>query len=116
MKRLLSLLLVIVMICVVFVGCAKTEDQTEATPIKIGCLFPMSGNLSFFTDYFRPGVELYVQKVNDEGGINGRQVQLILKDDQADPSITTQRLNELKSEGVDVVSWTIHRHLCSRSG
>jgi branched-chain amino acid transport system substrate-binding protein len=43
---------------------------------------------------------MVVNNVNASGGLLGRRVQLILKDDQGDPSLVAQRLTELKSEGV----------------
>lgn len=78
---------------------AITEDGTY----KLGVLIPQSGDLAFFASYFAPILDIYVNDLNASGGINGHKVELVYKDDQGDPSITAQRLDELKDENVSAV-------------
>lgn len=78
---------------------AVSEDGTY----KIGVLLPQSGDLAFFASYFTPILDIYVANLNAEGGINGHAVELVYKDDQGDPAITAQRLDELKDENVSAV-------------
>jgi branched-chain amino acid transport system substrate-binding protein len=72
-------------------------------PIKIGGLFVMSGGFASVLNYQLPAVQMVIDDVNKAGGIGGRQLQLITKDDQGDPSIVPQKLNELKAEGVSII-------------
>src|SRR5512136_1072390 len=74
-----------------------------AEPIKVGGLFVMSGGFAAVLNYQLPAVQMVIEDINKAGGINGRQVQLITKDDQGDPSIVPQKLNELKAEGVSLI-------------
>ncbi len=74
-----------------------------AEPIKVGGLFVMSGGFAAVLNYQLPAVQMVIEDINKAGGINGRQVQLITKDDQGDPSIVPQKLNELKAEGVALI-------------
>jgi len=73
------------------------------TPIKIGGLFVMSGGFAAVLNYQLPAVQMVIDDVNKAGGINGHPVQLVLKDDQGDPSIVPQKMNELKAEGVSLI-------------
>jgi branched-chain amino acid transport system substrate-binding protein len=79
-------------------GLCAPADSKE--PIKIGLLSSLSGNLAAIKPWWEPTVNMVVNNVNASGGLLGRRVQLILKDDQGDPSLVAQRLTELKSEGV----------------
>lgn len=59
-----------------------------ADPIKIGYTGPLSGSLSLLGQGIRDGVQVYVDYVNEQGGLNGRQLQLIAEDDAYEPMRT----------------------------
>jgi branched-chain amino acid transport system substrate-binding protein len=71
--------------------------------IKIGGLFVMSGGFAAVLNYQLPAVQMVIDDVNKAGGIGGRQIELVLRDDQGDPSIVPQKMNELKAEGVSMI-------------
>lgn len=58
----------------------NSGDSTEATPIKVGNLQDLSGSASEAGRANAWGVEYAVRKINENGGINGRQVELITLD------------------------------------
>jgi len=51
-----------------------------AEPIKIGSFLAVTGPASFLGDPEKKTLELYVEKLNEAGGINGRKVELVLYD------------------------------------
>ncbi|KJS00314.1 MAG: branched-chain amino acid ABC transporter substrate-binding protein [Peptococcaceae bacterium BRH_c4a] len=57
-------------------GCLGTKNKGD---IAIGVAWPFESNNSMF----REGVELAVKEINRDGGIKGRKIQLVMKDDQA---------------------------------
>ena len=59
-----------------------------ADPIKIGYTGPLSGSLSLLGQGVRDGIQVYVDYVNDQGGINGRKLELIAEDDAYEPMRT----------------------------
>lgn len=75
-------------------SCSKKE------PIKVGLSATLSGTDSSFGQHVARGIILAVEEVNKEGGINGRKVELIIKDDRADPEEALKVDNELIEEGV----------------
>ncbi|NRF68053.1 ABC transporter substrate-binding protein [Aquincola sp. S2] len=56
-----------------------------AAPLRIGFICPASGGSADFGTSARLGAELAVQEINEAGGFLGRPVQLVARDDQANP-------------------------------
>lgn len=59
-----------------------------AEPIKLGAVFSLSGEAAHNGVENKFVVDYMVSKINKEGGINGRPIQLIFYDDESDPSKT----------------------------
>ena len=75
-----------------------------ADPIKIGSFLSASGPAAFLGDPEKKVLELYVDKINAAGGINGRPLELIVYDDggRADKALSfAKRL--LSNDRVDVI-------------
>ena len=66
-----------------------------ADPIKIGLSGPFTGGSSPMGDSMRDGVKLAAEEINAKGGVLGRQIQLIERDDQADNTRGIQVTQEL---------------------
>lgn len=68
--------------------------------IVLGCSAAMSGHAGFLGQNLVMGMKSYFKYVNSQGGINGKQIDLIVLDDQYDPPQTirnTQKfINEIK--------------------
>lgn len=63
--------------------------------IKIGSSSALTGHASFLGSEYIRGAEAYLKEINEQGGINGRKIELINYDDQYDPEktiINTQKL------------------------
>ena len=59
-----------------------------ADTIKIGAFFDLSGRAAFIGTPTRLVAEMVVDKINAEGGINGKQLELIIGDTEANPAKT----------------------------
>jgi branched-chain amino acid transport system substrate-binding protein len=59
-----------------------------ADTIKIGAFFDLSGRAAFIGTPTKLVAEMVVAKINAEGGINGRQLELIIGDTEANPAKT----------------------------
>lgn len=55
-----------------------------ADPYKIGMSIDLTGPISFNGKIAAAGLETYVAKLNDNGGVNGRQIELTVSDDASD--------------------------------
>ncbi|MFH0997738.1 MAG: ABC transporter substrate-binding protein [Pseudomonadota bacterium] len=58
----------------------------SADPIKIGAFFDLTGPSSAIGTPTKLVAEMVVKKINDEGGINGVPLQLVIADDEGDPT------------------------------
>ncbi len=63
-----------------FAGGAK-----EAETIKIGAIFAVTGPASFLGAPEAKTAEMLVERINAAGGVNGSQIELIIKDSAANP-------------------------------
>ncbi len=79
------------------VGCSEPE------PLKIGFLGGVSGRVADLGIGGRNGVQLAVEEVNRQGGINGRPVELLVMDDRQDPQQARTGMGQLLDAGVAVV-------------
>ena len=80
-------------IVLILAGCA-------AQPVVFGFSGEITGNGSDLGISARNGMMLGVEYVNTNGGINGRELQVIIKDDQGKPEVAKQVDGELIDAGV----------------
>lgn len=71
------------------------ETGVSATEIKIGAHMPLTGPASPGYKDVGPAVKAYFDYVNANGGINGRKVNFIYKDDKYDPAQTRRVVSQL---------------------
>ena len=57
-----------------------------AEPIKLGAFFDLTGTSSAIGTPTKLVAEMVVKKINGEGGINGRPLELVIADDEGDPT------------------------------
>ena len=66
--------------------------------VKIGYIGPLSGSLSLLGQGVRDGIETYVKYINDQGGVNGRKIELISEDDGYEPMRTVAAAKKLSEQ------------------
>jgi branched-chain amino acid transport system substrate-binding protein len=91
----LPVLLAVIVLAIASVGCEKKRP-----PIKVGFVGPLTGRLSDLGINGRNGAILAVEERNESGGINGRPVELISKDDQNNSEVALKVDKDLIEEGV----------------
>ncbi len=79
--------------------------------IKIGEINSYKAQPAFL-DPYKKGMELAVEEINAAGGVNGKKLQLITRDDNASPGDAVRAAEELLSrEKVDVLSGAFLSHI-----
>ena len=124
MKKLMSVLLVVVIMSTLFSGCAKktTTDNNEKVPevtdtnkadtkdedtknedsIKIGVLVPLTGAFAALGVDGMEGTKMAFEEIDYT--IGGRKVELFFEDTAADPDLCIQKTSRLvEREGVDLI-------------
>ena len=69
-------------------------------PIKIGYVGGLTGRVAGLGIAGRDGVLFAIEEINKAGGVNGRQVVLVVKDDRQDPEAAKKAVKELIDENV----------------
>ncbi len=64
-------------------------------PIRIGFPSPLTGPFAALAEDQKKGAELAVDELNAKGGVLGRKVEVLIRDDQLKPAIGAQRTQEL---------------------
>ena len=73
-------------IMVAFSFAYAVDEATAEEPIKIGAFFDLSGPAAFIGTPTKLVAEMVVEKINKEGGINGRPLALVIGDTEGDPT------------------------------
>ncbi len=74
---------------------AHAVPGVSATEIKFGMTVPLTGSASFGYNKIPGAVKAYFDYVNKNGGINGRNLKLIVKDDRYVPTEAVAQTTEL---------------------
>ena len=85
-------------------GPLNTFAQKSKAPIKIGSSLALTGPLAATAQIHKLVGEIYVEKLNRQGGLLGRAVEWVLKDDQSRADLArTQYEQLLTSDNVDLL-------------
>jgi len=107
-------------LALLLVACGKTRvagsptdsDQTLGvtdTEIKVGTLLPLSGNpAAAWGVEIGEGMQAYFDYVNDQGGIYGRKIKLVVGDDQYSGPIAAEVVRKLvEQDGVFAIQGSL---------
>jgi branched-chain amino acid transport system substrate-binding protein len=83
--------------------------MAQSGPIKIGVVTPLSGTYTPIGEQVKMGLDLAAKEINAAGGINGRKINLIYEDEEANPAVATQKAEKLfQVEKVDFLTGTVN--------
>ncbi len=74
-------------------GCASNPQTAET--IKIGFSGPLTGEIANWGQNDLAGATLAVKEINEQGGINGKKVELIVEDDKSASADSVTAFNKL---------------------
>ncbi|HBH37391.1 MAG TPA: urea ABC transporter substrate-binding protein, partial [Curvibacter sp.] len=73
--------------------------------IKVGVLHSLSGTMAISETVLKDTVLMAIDEINAKGGVNGKKIELITRDDNANPGDAVRMAEELVSrEKVDVLA------------
>lgn len=73
---------IVTILIIGIVSCAKKRPEE----IKIGAILPLTGDTASYGVALKKGMDLAIEKINSQGGINTKKLMVIFEDSQADPS------------------------------
>ena len=79
---------------------ASTDAAASGDTIKVGVLGPMTGDVSVYGLAVINGATLYLKQVNEKGGINGKQLEIIAMDEQGDATQAVTCFTKMCDQGI----------------
>jgi len=76
----------------------SASQEGESKPLKIGASLPLTGEFSEPGKAAQQGYEVWASMVNEAGGLLGRQVELVVKDDASNQNTVVSDYNALISQ------------------
>jgi branched-chain amino acid transport system substrate-binding protein len=75
-----------------------------AEPFRLGVVIPKTGTFGQYGDFIEQGLTVGAKQVNAAGGINGRNVELVIRDDASNPGRSLLAAKELiSSQKIDAL-------------
>lgn len=86
---------------------AQATPGITNTEVTIGSCSALEGPSQFLGTQTVLGASTYFQMINDEGGVNGRKLKLVSRDDSYDPEKATACFNSLVEEKVFAMGFLV---------
>ncbi|MGW3344509.1 ABC transporter substrate-binding protein [Nonomuraea rubra] len=98
MRRFLPSLVCLLLVTTACGGGGGGGSSGQADPIKVGLIVSLTGNYTPLGSEDKKAVELAVEQVNAQGGLLGRKVELVTRDDKTAPDQGIVAYNQIKGE------------------
>ena len=86
--------------------------RAQGGPIRIGFPLPLTGTFAAIAADMQKGAQLAWDEINAKGGVMGRKLEVLFRDDQLKPAVGAQRTKELiENERVDFVVGGLAAHV-----
>lgn len=130
-KKAASLLLASVLVVSSFAACGNKEESTSdsgskseaasddgstgesSEAFKIGGIGPVTGDAAAYGIAVKNGIQLAVEEINADGGINGKQIEYKFEDDEHNAEKSVNAYNTLKDWGMQMLIGTVTSTPCT---
>lgn len=104
MKKILCFVLAAAMaLSLAACGNGSNGNASDGNTIKVGVIANTSGDSSQYGIAVSQGAKLYIKQLNEEGGINGKQIEVVEYDDKGATADAVNAYERMKSDGVTAV-------------
>ena len=93
----------LVVTAVLALGLAAGSSAQSGAPVKVGTIFPLSGGAGPQGQHVTQAIQAMAAVINASGGVLGRQIEIVTRDDESTPAVGVSRATELVNEDVSVV-------------
>ena len=95
---------------------AQTPQGVSKNEIVLGSIQDLSGPIAGFGKQVRQGMLLRVDELNEQGGINGRKIKLLIEDSAYDPKKAVLAAQKLVNQDKIFAMVGPHRHADEHRG
>jgi branched-chain amino acid transport system substrate-binding protein len=82
---------------------AGVSAYAQQSPVKVGVILPLSGGAGPQGQHVTQAIQAMAAIINESGGVMGRPIEILSRDDESTPAIGVSRANELLTQGVSVI-------------
>ena len=94
MKKMAALLSALALTTGLIAGCGGSSSKD----IKIGVVYELTGNTASFGTAAANGAKLAFKEINANGGVLGKQIQLVVADNKGEPSESSNAMTKVISQ------------------
>lgn len=95
MKTRMKQLAIVILALFFFAACNNAKKDKDV--IKIGVILPFTGELATYGNDAKRGIEIAVNEINAQGGINGKNVEIYSDDSKGESKTAVNIMNKLIS-------------------
>lgn len=75
----------------------------QPQPVKVGVIIPLSGGAGPQGQHVTQAIQVMAASINEAGGVLGRPIEVLVRDDESTPAVGVSRASELIGQGVSVI-------------
>lgn len=83
--------------------CASVFSLPAIAQVKVGVINSLSGNFAAFGERYNTGMQVALEEINANGGINGQKLELITQDDRSDAQSALAAVESLNKQQVPLI-------------
>lgn len=91
----LSLLIALAPLGLLLAGCPGPASDPENNPVRLGAVLPLTGSAAQIGSWQQRGLQIALKHINEEGGVNGRRLELSVQDSQSAPASGVSAFNQI---------------------
>lgn len=104
MKKITSVLMIAFLLILTACGSSASGGGSDSDTLKVGALFPLSGDLALLGEESFRGVKLAVEQANNDGGIAGGKKIELVQGDAVDADAAQAEANRLiNQKGINTI-------------
>ncbi len=119
MKKLLSVMMVMAFALSMLAGCGGGATESTGagsadagSVFRIGAIGPATGAAAIYGSAVKNGAQIAIDEINENGGINGAQIEYNFQDDVHDAEKSKNAYNTLKDWGMQMLLGTVTTTPC----
>lgn len=85
----------ILLIVAVVIGVWLSQNGKKPQEIKIGVLFPLTGDAASYGEKGQKAIDMALDEINESGGVHGRKIVAIYEDSRAEPKTGVAAMRKL---------------------
>lgn len=102
-KKLASIFMASTMMIGLLAGCSGGKEEAsggggDSKTIKLGVNLELSGGVALYGEKLEEGIDLAVEEINNNGGVDGKEIKLVKVDNKSDAAEATSAAIKLTSK------------------